>query len=1096
MMNNDPDDLSMLPANPDTDELLEAYKLCRTKLVRANRSRSALNGHDERRHKVILDLKAQLEELEIHLRGEAVTKSRIHELNARIAEILKVMETGNDEIASIVEEKGDTGITSWVIRVARLIPIMVRLREVKAKAVRLLGREPSSNLYLSVVNEPSVQEVPVEFHTPEPVLDLGRSLETTIPQDWRSWDAPTWNVHLLDYCFFRNADEPAWAGIPATEDELRTLTGDEDGDPMEMAQRLVNSLEIQAAVRKHPDGRSFTTGDFFQHQVKDYRHTVDSCPQYFSFLWLTCLIAQGYPDPQEEGEFHARYERVFGRRENQQLRLLPLAWDELGLWLALDNVALGTAHRRLELPPVDPGRRLISHSWKLSFPRRSDRKRLQEGFHRYVCEGNLDPCSIDLVEFLHSFGGFARTFATELEEHLSKLRAGEAPEDWFTGILRREITAWTASFSDSSVDPGQVFGSLLIRRIPGEGFGVLVLENAALQDPDFSVVDGEVFSAPGWNVLVDTQAPEDSWAAFDVGGFVLDRDGLELPEASKFLDDGLLIFAADPRDGLPRLLLNPNAADASHVLVDERKADDFLDAFGGSNEGCIEEGWTCIRGFDADATDLSAFRRGEPIQVERGAALVPIGGIPYLNGWLPTQLGLPWIRVRGSAAPESVLLRDEAGNQVAYDRSRAIGEEDLWKTSRDRAPITRLIDGAASFEAYFPGVDQLLRRRLTIRALSSRIRFLRKQRLAFREDWGRQLGPLICQATPPRIPPVEALHRAKNLVALADRANPSLERELLDALCARFAKRSWISRHEFYDLYRRLDPNTGSRREWPLLMEGFLRAWCEGGWLEEGLEERRFLWRIHPIDPRLVRRPDGKARLVGLISSSDLIVVVAWAIALGAEPPRAIRPANPRLPRGWEFAGDLETLAANTGLAIVESADWVADVTSDPWKVEPLECDGPEWPPSPHDPKTQLQAICGSRQGVHIARNVAPGQRPNNSTAIVCEEQGFGRRRWRTEGRQAFVSTIRNRVCLAAAAEAGNGLWPFGIVENTRIERVFDCDAYLPLPIGRAAALLGNEMPGPNLVDRSSHTYRYVLDPPTAAALRTEQLLPLVPWGP
>jgi hypothetical protein len=278
-------------------------------------------------------------------------------------------------------------------------------------------------------------------------------------------------------------------------------------------------------------------------------------------------------------------------------------------------------------------------------------------------------------------------------------------------------------------------------------------------------------------------------------------------------------------------------------------------------------------------------------------------------------------------------------------------------------------------------------------------------------------------------------------------------------------------------------------------MEGFLRAWCEGGWLEEGLEERRFLWRIHPVDPRLVRRPDGKARLVGLTSSSDLIGVVAWAMALGGEPPRAIRPANPRLPRGWEFSGDLETLARSTGLPLIEAADWVADVTSAPWKVEPLDCDGPEWPPSPHDSKTQLQAICGSRQGVHIARDVAPGQRPNNSTAIVCEEQGFGRRRWRTEGRQAFVSTIRNRVCLAAAAEAGNRFWPFGFVEHTRIERLFDCDAYLPLPIGRAAALLGNEMPGPNLVDPSSHTHRYVLDPSTVAALRNEELLPLPPWG-
>ena len=101
MTDNDPDDLSMLPVHPEPEVVLEAYHLCRKKLVRANRSRSALKGHDERRRSVILDLQAQLEELEASLRDEAATKARIHELNAKIVEIVKVMESGNDEIARL-----------------------------------------------------------------------------------------------------------------------------------------------------------------------------------------------------------------------------------------------------------------------------------------------------------------------------------------------------------------------------------------------------------------------------------------------------------------------------------------------------------------------------------------------------------------------------------------------------------------------------------------------------------------------------------------------------------------------------------------------------------------------------------------------------------------------------------------------------------------------------------------------------------------------------------------------------------------------------------------------------------------------------------
>ena len=1117
MTDNNPDDLSALPVHPDPGGLLEAYRLCRMKLVRANRSRSALKAHDDRRRTVILDLQAQLEELETSLREEAKTKTRIHELNEKILEIVKDMESGNDEIADIVEEKGVAGITGWALRVYQLVPIMLRLQELKAKAVRLLrGEYVSFQVTSGKANEEALQAFSQTLLLePADIINGNASSgrppgPPRIPPDlgangqinWETWDAQTWNLKLLKYCFFSRADEPDWTGIPATEEELLIVTGDESGDPMEMASRLVSVLIQQAATRKHPDRRVFSVGEIMNQQAANYQPTASRRPPYFAFLWLTCLIAQGYPDPQDEGEFHARYERVFGKRDNQQLRMLPKAWEKISIWLglSLDDKDLGTGHRRLELPPVDPGRSLISHSWKLSFPRRSDRKRLLEGLRRYENEGKLDPCSLDLIEFLYSYNGFARTFATELHTHLFKLRSGEPPQDWFTGILRREIITFSEVDWNYTRTTKDVFGSLLLRSIPGEGYGLLVLEGA-IEDPLLSVVDGTTFNAAGWSVLLDMQAADENWAAYDVGSRVLDRDGLILQEASRLIEDGLLIFSRDPRDGMPRLLLDVYAAEASHVLVDKKKADDFLDAFGGSDEGYIEEGWTCIRDFDAQPADLVAFRHGDAIGIDRGPALVTTQGIQHHGGWLPTQLGLPCIRVRGSAAPDRIDLIDQDENQVIYKRSRLIGEEDLWKPLQDRSPISRLLDGPARVEATFPGNDQLIRRRLTIRSLSGRAKFVRKHPLVIREDWGRQLGPLICEAKQPFTAADEAIRKAEILFGQGDRANPSLEREMLDALSARFEKRSWISRHEFYGLYRCLDPNTGRGKEYPLLMEGLLRAWCECGWLEEGLEDKRFLWRIQPVDPRLVCRPDGNARLTGLTSSSDLLNILSWSIELGENPPRAIKPANPRMPRGWEFSGDLEALSLKTGLALVQEEDWVSNVTLAPWKVEPLDCDGPEWADSPHDPRTERKQICGYRRRAHIFRNVAPEHRPNSDTMIVCEKQGFSRRRWRTEGRPSFVSSIRNRVCLAAAAEAGNGYWPFGYVQDRmtqrlfNIERLFDCDAYLPLPIGRVAALYGNEMPGPKLIDPPRHTHRYVFDLTTIETFQGHNLLPTAAWS-
>ena len=101
--NNDPDDLASLPSHPGPEELLESYLLCRSKLVRANRSRSALRSHDEKRIKFIRDLQEQLNTLEASLQEEAAGRIKVHQLNAKIAEIVKELETGLDKTAKIVE---------------------------------------------------------------------------------------------------------------------------------------------------------------------------------------------------------------------------------------------------------------------------------------------------------------------------------------------------------------------------------------------------------------------------------------------------------------------------------------------------------------------------------------------------------------------------------------------------------------------------------------------------------------------------------------------------------------------------------------------------------------------------------------------------------------------------------------------------------------------------------------------------------------------------------------------------------------------------------------------------------------------------------
>ena len=126
--------------------------------------------------------------------------------------------------------------------------------------------------------------------------------------------------------------------------------------------------------------------------------------------------------------------------------------------------------------------------------------------------------------------------------------------------------------------------------------------------------------------------------------------------------------------------------------------------------------------------------------------------------------------------------------------------------------------------------------------------------------------------------------------------------------------------------------------------------------------------------------------------------------------------------------------------------------------------------------------ICGRRgPDYHLAPRLNPGMRAPVSLSIDYERSRYGRRRWHSRdphGGATFTSCHRNRVALHALLEATNGGWPFWIADSraARIERLYDAEAYLPLPIGRHAALVGNRMPGPTRQKPHEHTYCYHLD--------------------
>lgn len=919
-------------------------------------------------------------------------------------------------------------------------------------------------------------------------------------QTWHQWDAQAWNQQLLRFCFVTDADaSPDQGRLYVSEGKLRELTGDHQSNPRTMVEKLVQELEQPAQLRNR------TPADFMlNHQMQHYIPSTLEEPPFFAFLWLTCLIAHGYPDPDQEGKFHARYEAVFGHQDHQGLRRLTEAWEKLRDWLDIEEIFEGERHRKLNLPPIDDYRRKISHSWRLAFPRLADydllQKRLSRLQERYA--GPLKASSPQLIDYLLAETQFSCDFKNELELWQKALNKNPDTETWFSSFLGRIIQEITGS--------SPLLGPLILCHY-GDVLGVLLLAGGAPQPEKDSWHEESGYE---WCEKLQEHSllvPNDSdpqYGAFEGGSRAIDREGSPIAGLHPLIDRGLLSFGLDPDLRCPRLLLKSSAEPKpSHVVLFEEKSEAFQQQFGGTeidNFDLEEEEWTCIRDFEATGRQLEIFATSGtgPDGKDPSPKLTLSKGLRVQGGFLARGLGLPRVRVQFRQPAQAVkLFVPQEESSIVYIPDR--DNPEIWNPPDDSRKETAFQPGAARLVASFADVPER-ERVFQLEYISSRVQLKRSQPIAYREDWGCELGPIDLET---RKQPSDfdldhaSTDKAKELLSNGNSTVDSrFEQQMLDALCAVFQRRPRIKRREFQQLYRQLG---GMSSEWPLFYEGLLRAWCEGGWLEEGLGQNG-QWNLQPIGPRLVQTSPMEAQVVGLLSVAGLEKLLALAIELEIEV-KPVAPACPRLPRGWRFRGEVDLLAEFSGLRLVTQDDWVEFPVelADPWVVVPRKCDGPPWPPSARDPNRYEERVCGTQPNSHLDYSQSPGQRfpyadkARPSQAVIHRERGFGQTRWHSpdDGHGPFISCHRNRAALHSIHGASGGLWPFGFPDRQKplIERFYDADAYLPLPIGRFAALKGQQLPGPTLPSRrEQHTYCYWLDKDTADQFREHANISLI----
>ena len=251
--------------------------------------------------------------------------------------------------------------------------------------------------------------------------------------DWQKWKEGDWNRCLLRYCFRSLGDSDTRIGVPSSVEDLRFAVGDTKANPSELADAFVKSIINQAERHNAKPGRLFTK------RAENWNPDTPLEPPFFAFLWATCLISQGYPNPYETGQFHMRYLRVFGAEQRSTFKSLKLGWEKLSQWLEQEKALGGEEHRELVLPTELGNRTNIGYSWFLSFPSRNDRAELASVIQQLLDDGiSLVPLTAKALFAIKRSGQFAAEFARTLDKQIRAASQNGVVDDWFAGIIQHE----------------------------------------------------------------------------------------------------------------------------------------------------------------------------------------------------------------------------------------------------------------------------------------------------------------------------------------------------------------------------------------------------------------------------------------------------------------------------------------------------------------------------------------------------------------------------------------------------------------------------------------------------------------------------------
>jgi hypothetical protein len=480
-----------------------------------------------------------------------------------------------------------------------------------------------------------------------------------------------WNERLVEHVLGRSSDSSPISRIPATPEELCIVAGKEPA--------TLTSTEIDAIVARFlgdikaelasPRRSLLRYCLYYRQDASWWSPTSYQEPYFFAMLWLTCLIAYGYPT-NVEGDFYARMRTALDGNASLQgtvLGELDDVWEDLERW-----TCSRPDYRALVLPPRSAHRSIIGRSHFLAYPHRVDRTRLASVLEAAGLAGHEPPVRLALEALLAERQRFSDEFQDDLKMFFADyIDQGRDPKlSPFWRAIRQVARDLPALGSAEMKQVGQV--------------GLL------------AEWDQDDLLAPFIALTPDRVVPS-TWLTEDldarIGAFtrraVLDQQAIEavLSTPARFMraqdaraiEEGILPLFEEI-SGVYRVAIAEEIASCEMALVKKSLASAFREAFGGREEDCGVDNWVLFTAAQLEQRDhfdgdLSAVRT--LLQTTEAPRPSMAGGSRSAGNTFHALSGyLPFVRARRAT---TVTVRWQEQPEVLCDRTPSDADPDRWE---------------------------------------------------------------------------------------------------------------------------------------------------------------------------------------------------------------------------------------------------------------------------------------------------------------------------------------------------------------------------------------------------------------------------------